>query len=349
MKLRTTLLLVMAAVAVGVIVYINPFKKSPELQEASPWFYQVDEDDIDFIEIIHQGDRARFVRVAPYSWAFEDPEGIPPSHYRWGGITLLFTGPQTRRDLTVAAPIIEDPAQYGLDDPGTIVNVGLTLDRELQFRLGDTTTDGNHHYAQVGDFPQLYIIASAWGDVVARLVTERPYPEWYVKRDPEEIREVNVYKGDPTSEETPVLRFGRKRDGTWLVRDFAQDADATPVDTERWEEILPLLSGPTSVSVEAYEVEDRDYTPWGIADDSRAIELRFLGRTERGTSFLDGVLFKIGSKTPDGQGYYARVEEDIIRKPVLVVDAEWTDKLLGLYEDIPRARQPNASTPAQSN
>ena len=43
--------------------------------------------------------------------------------------------------------------------------------------------------------------------------------------------------------------------GAWWVRDFSQDSKAFPVDTERWADILPHLSGPPNVSVEVPDVE----------------------------------------------------------------------------------------------
>ena len=334
MSLRTTLLLVVVAIVVGIVVYINPFKEEEEKRETQPWFYQVSEDDLETIEVLHEDKQVKFLKIGERMWAFEDPAGIPPRHARWGGISLLVAGPQVRRNLATTTTTIDDPAQYGLDDPTTIVNVGLAGNRTLQIRLGRMTTDGRQHYGQVIGFPQLFLVVSNWGDVIARLATEPPLPKWFVKRDPEEIVEMNIYLGAPTSEEAPLLRFRQEGD-VWTVKDFTKDSEAVPVDAERWADILPLLSGPPNVSVEVVAVEDGDYTPWGINDDSSTIELRFLGRTDKGTSFLDGIPFRIGDKIPDKQGYYARPEIDIFRKPVLFLDAEWTETLLNLFDDIP--------------
>ena len=56
----------------------------------------------------------------------------------------------------------------------------------------------------------------------------------------------------------------------------------------------------------------------------------------------------MGSKTPDGRSYYARPEShemNIFRIPVLTVDADWIDTLLGLYDDVPYGQetQPSAT------
>ena len=191
------MVLVLVAVAVGLVAYINPFAEDEEEEEDNPWFYQVAMEDIVEIDITNEGERSSFYRTEEGTWSFSDPDGIPPSITRWGGITLLLSGPQTRRDLSVIAPVIDDPAEYGLDDPATVVNVTLSGDRHLEFRLGDTTTDGDHHYSQVIGFPQLYLIASSWGDVLARLANEPPLPKWYVRRTPDSIEELAIYLGDP--------------------------------------------------------------------------------------------------------------------------------------------------------
>jgi hypothetical protein len=354
MNLRVTIVLVAVAIVVGAVVYINPFKDTPEFEEDSPWFFQVAEEDIETIEVVFQGDSVRFVKVdvKRYLWEFEEPAGIPPNRDRWGGITLLLSGPRTDRDLsdsiegsvTPQKQIIEDPAEYGLDNPTTIVTVGLTQDRFLEFRLGDTTTNGFNHYGQISGFPQLFLIADSWGDVIARLVTEPPIPRWYEERDPESIVEVNITLGDTREEDTPILRFEKEDEG-WFVKDSRTDEDEEPlvVDAEFWATIVPLLGRPSGISVEQHSVDDLDYTPWDIIDDSPAVELRFFGVSERGSEFTDGITFKIGSKTPDEQSYFAHQITDNVINPVLLIDADWVETLLDLFDDVPYADSESAA------
>ena len=349
MSLRTTLALVVLAIAVGVVAYINPFSSDEKKEPEPPWFYQVAMDDIETIAITHKGDRESFLRVAKDTWAFEDPEGIPPTHRRWGGMTLLLSGPQTRRDLTETSIIIDDPAQYGLDDAHTVIDVGLTADRSLQVRLGDETTDGKHLYSQVIGFEQLFLVAASWGGVMSRLATEPPYPKWYIKRPPEEIEEVNIYLGDRILAETPRLRFKLDRDtGVWSVRDFDNDAESRAIDMERWSQVLPLVGGPTDVSVVVPKVEDLDYTPWGILEDTKGIELRYAKTDEDGITYIDGMFIQVGHKIPDQDGYYGKSVTDISTQPVLFLDANWVETLLGLFDDIPYGEETDSQASDRS-
>ncbi|MCH8061453.1 MAG: hypothetical protein IH861_03010 [Chloroflexi bacterium] len=336
MNFKVTAGLIIVALIVGVVALVNPFKEEEEIRSRSPWFYQVSEEDIETITVTHKGDSVTFNKVGDYTWAFQNPEGIPPDYVRWGGIPLLLSGPGTRRDLTVVQPIIEDPAQYGLDDPDTIVDVGLTAGRQIQFRLGDQTTDGRHVYGQVLGFPDLFIIAGIWGEVISRLAFEPPLPKWAVERTPDTIAELNVYLGDAAEADTPFLNFSRDfRSGEWSVRKFDVDKEKRPVDEERWKDIEPLVVGPGNISVAVPIVDDRDYSPWGIVDSSNSIEIRFSGTSDSGTRFTDGFLLRLGDKTEDGKYYYAKSVSDFVRQPVLKLDAQWVETILGLFDDVP--------------
>ena len=337
MSFKVTAGLIIVAVIVGFVALINPFKKEEEPRSRSPWFYQVSEEDIETVTITHKDDSVTFNRVGDYAWAFQDPEGIPPDNNRWGGILLLLSGPGTRRDLTVVQPIIDDPAQYGLDDPDTIVDVGLSAGRLLQFRLGDQTTDGRHVYGQVTGFPDLFIIAGIWGEVISRLAFEPPLPKWAVERTPENIFEMNIYLGNAADVDIPFLNFSRDiRSGEWSVRKFYVDEEKRPIDEERWKEIEPLVVGPRNVTVAVLIVDDLDYSPWGIVDSSESIQIRFPGTSDRGDPITKQFLLRLGDKTEDGKHYYAKPEDsDSVRQPVLNLDAQWVETVLGLFDDVP--------------
>lgn len=339
MNWKLTAALIAIAAAVAVVAYINPFEQTEEREPADPWFYQVSFEDIVSIEVYAEENSETFSKNDKGEWVIDRLGDIPPSHMRWGGIVLLLSGPQTRRDFSTVRPIIEDPSEYGLDDPHLTVKIGLTAGRSLEFRLGDETPDGEQHYGQVVGFPQLFLITSIWGEVLARLANETPTPKWWQYRDPETIAEVNIYTGVVDGKEGPYLRL-QNEDGAWMARRFAavggDEEGNRPLDPEKWQPYIPLMGGPGKFTVEEYRVRDRDYEDWGISNDAgRSVEIRFSGRTERGTKFTDGVLFLIGDKTPDGAGYYALPAAEAALSPVLRMDAEWADTVFGLVDNVP--------------
>ena len=167
--------------------------------------------------------------------------------------------------------------------------------------------------------------------VIERYLIE---PGWVVKREFSEIDEVNVFLGDDGDEEGAVLRI-QKEDGEWVARNLAIDDENRPLDADKFAEFYPYMVGPPEVLVEIPRNEDRDYTRWGIEDNGPSIEIRFRGTTERGTSFIDGVLFRMGDKTDDGRHYYATSASDAVINAVLKLDAKWTEMMYSLLEDTP--------------
>ena len=168
----------------------------------------------------------------------------PPDHDRWGGIDFILGGPQTRRDLSETTIIIEDPAEYGLDNPHTVVTIGLTLDRFVQFNLGNKTTDGNHHYGQVTGFPQLFLIADSWGDVIGRLASEPPYPKWFVQRAPQSIDDVHIFpKSKNARTATSHLRFSRYANDNGDLITYSVIDETFSVDKEKRAAFNPPYTG----------------------------------------------------------------------------------------------------------
>ena len=339
MNLKTTsALIVLAAIAITVYLF-NPFAQEDEKKPPKPWFYQVSVDDMTSIQITHKDKSESFIKTPSDTWAFDWDVLIPPDHNRWGGIDFILGGPQTKRDLTETTTLIEDPAQYGLDNPHTVVNIGLTLNRTLEFRLGDKTTNGWHHYGQIVGFPQLFLIADSWGDVLARLAIEPPYPKWYVERPVNQISEINIFpESDDAKTDKAQLSFKREKDGTWRVIDYLVGKESHIVDEQKWQQLLPIIKGPDGVDVAVHKVRDRDYSQWGIGDNSAAVEIRFQNTTEQGTKYTDGSLLLIGDLEPGGKAYYGKSAEEGITQPVLLFPKMCVETLLGIYDDIPYAQ-----------
>ena len=185
-------------------------------------------------------------------------------------------------------------------------------------------------------FEDLFIIAGIWGEVISRLAQEPPLPKWAVERTPENIAELNIYLGNAAEPGTPLLNFSRNfNSGEWTVKKRDVDTVDRPVDEERWKDIKPLVVGPRNISVAVPLVDDRDYSPWGIVESSASIEIRFSGVSDSGTRYVDGVLLRLGDKTEDGKYYYAKSESDFAREPVLNLDANWVESVLGLFDNVP--------------
>jgi hypothetical protein len=166
-------------IVIGVLVTTQGGRSTPErVGPPRQFFYQVDDDDINKVVVTHKGQTVQFVTDSTGTWRFNDANGEPVNLERWGGVTLLLSGPQYKRKLAAEST---DLARYGLTQPSTIVTVGLKNQGDAQIKVGDQTPQGNSHYTQFRSLkessqedPGIYLVDASWGQVIARLVTEPP-------------------------------------------------------------------------------------------------------------------------------------------------------------------------------
>ncbi len=328
MSLKTTLVLIFLVAIVGGIVYVNPFEKEEEKAPEPPLFFAVEEDRINRIGITLQGQSASFIKTGQsiQSWQFESPSGIPVSHYRWGGIPLLLSGPRSKRQLPIES--WANLEQFGLDAPSITIDLGLTSGRGLTLLLGDKTPDELAHYTKQQDNPTVFLLDNTWGDLMSRLVASPPYPSWYPQKSPEDIVGLRVFKGETE------LRIEKDENGWHL----SADTDI-PVDSQQWEPVLPLLAGPPSVTI--VEPATEDPSAFGIDETSDEIRIGFSFKSSQGLRYTEELSILIGDSAADGAGYYAlpwgpaplALSED--PSPILLVDAQWAETLLSLVDDPP--------------
>ena len=133
MSIRTSIILVVALAMVAGYVFFIQLRQVEEEKEQPPWFYNLDISDLTRIHIKGGEENASFHLGEDNVWRIGDPDGIPVGLERWGGITLLLTGPRSRRLLD------EQPAElvpYGLDAPPTVVEVDLKDGRSINVLPG---------------------------------------------------------------------------------------------------------------------------------------------------------------------------------------------------------------------
>ena len=227
MNVRLTILLAVVALMIGatwaIIEFTDVvFREDPDPDE--PWLYHIDETDITFIEVIHDGNGVQYERDSgSHQWRIIGDPDYPVFQQKWGGTPLLLSGPRVNRGLKET---INDPAQYGLDPPESIVRVADWAGNTFEFHMGIPTPDGGNQYARLVGDDALFTVPAVWADVVNRLADEPPYgrlfdlelPEiWVVEVEAKGSAAVYFVEGDrwlvhsgkpPVDPETspPVLR-----------------------------------------------------------------------------------------------------------------------------------------------
>jgi len=346
MSLRLSLVLVVIF-AIASIAVAWRIKNAPEEQKEplSPYFYTLDDTDITRVSIIagenavswhvrHEGEINR--------WYFDEPKDIPVDTNRWGGITVLLSGPRTHRVLKEQ---FSDPATYGLEDPPIVVQLTLRDGMTVTVHIGAETPDGKSHYTRQAGLPQLQLVDASWGKVLARLANEPPFPGWYYQEslDPkiENIHQALFFRG---LELVRALGYNdtdvpEKEEGWYLcdlpLAEREPCTGATALDNQGVEEMLLLLLEPRINAVEAYgrgEVFEELaplFDKYGTGEDAPYVTLRREITTEEGVNEVWAISLSLGDLTPDGSQMYAVAMDS---KDVLRVDAEWGKSILALFE-----------------
>ena len=226
----TGILLVVLALIAGIWFFVIKVGDEPAEASDAFWFYKVAEADIETISIKTESVEQSFSLRDNSDWYFTGEQQPPVDMSRWGGVTLVLSGPRARRVLSEE---IEDLKTYGLDPPSTVLGLHLRGDRNLTMYLGDLTPDGSGYYATQEDDDNLYVIESVWGKVIRRLASEPPYPSWFYRFDSSRVLYLSVTKDEKTSHFV--------KDGATVASWRFADADRTPIDPVRWAEIIPLL------------------------------------------------------------------------------------------------------------
>ena len=275
--------------------------------EERPYTYRINPDNIVGIGVKHLDQSVEFIRTED-GWVFDDAEKTPVDQNRFGGMQYLLAGPRADR---VLEDEMGEAEKYGLTEPETITTITDRLEQKFILEFGDYNADRSLQYVHLHGSDDVFLIQSAWTDVVTRLATEPPYeaPVVIYSMEPGDINSIHVnYTGDEAG-------FIRTEDG-WVF----DDAEHTPMDPERFEYILSMLSG---LSAERVLEEPGDPATYGFDDPQGTVTI-----TSESLSFT----IEIGDLSAGHTKQYVRLQE---WPEVYVVDSSWAAVLAELVVDPP--------------
>ena len=291
----------------GYVLFVQ-VGRQPEAEEEPPWFYNVDINDMTRILIRDQGEEAVFFLDVGDRWRMDSPDGLPVGLDRWGGVTLLLSGPKTRRLLDIQPG---DLAPYGLADPSTTIEIDLKDGRTIKVLMGLPTPDEVGFYGQIDGFPQLYTIVKSWKDVHTRLIYEPPFPEWYYSINAPLLEEFEF--------ETPELKAAITRgEEGWLL----SNVEMTAIDQELVDELIAALERPEQ-DIAAYG--PADLAEYGLDEPSAEMLLRTTEIRQDGVRFISTTIIRLGDTTEDGSAYYAQSEREEVILDIYTVNADWVE------------------------
>lgn len=174
MNVRLSFLLVAVLLIFGGTFLAVRLTGSEDRTPEQPWLYRVDEMALAHIRVSHNGQTVDYDKgPGSNTWYIQGDPDVAVFQKKWGGTTLLLSGPRVNRLLD---DTIGDPATYGLAAPQTTVELTDRSGLTQEFYLGSATPDGANQYASLEGSPSLFTVPVFWGMVVSELATEPPYP-----------------------------------------------------------------------------------------------------------------------------------------------------------------------------
>ena len=308
MNVRLTILMVVVVAIAGgawAVIEFTDVVSRGEVKEEEPWLFHIDEGTITYISVAHGGESVEYARDSgSHQWMILGDPPYPVFQHRWGGTPLLLSGPRVNRGLRET---IDNPADYGLDPPESIVRVGDWAGNTFEFHMGNPTPDGNNQYARLVGDDALFTLPSVWADVVNRLAIDPPYGRLF-DLELEFIRVVEVNAGEATA-----VYF---LDGDqWFVSEGPPPVDvqtAAPV-AEAWLEWLATIAAPRIDEIAEQQLSDRDaekLAEYGF--DNPAVRVVIARRGQA------AVEFQLTEGPPGSDSYYARSLEQTDEKLYLM-------------------------------
>lgn len=164
--------LLIGLAVIGTYVLVQALNEDPPLVPTETFIYSIDQRDITSVEITHDGNTRRFMwDEGSGEWVFDDAQRSPVAQDRWGGIPLLLSGPRVQRVLSVDEA---DLWRYGLDNPRTVIRLGLSNGQLLTVLIGIPSPDGENDYVMQEGSSHIVLIDQSWHGVLARLATIPP-------------------------------------------------------------------------------------------------------------------------------------------------------------------------------
>ncbi len=296
MNIRLTILLAVLAVMIGatwaIIEFTDVvFQGDPDPEE--PWLYKIDDTDITNIEVVHGGEAVQFARdPGGYQWVILGDPNFPVFQHRWSGTPLLLSGPRVNRGLKET---LDNPSQYGLDPPESVVRVTDFAGNTFEFHMGIPTPDGNNQYARLVGDNALYTVPSVWAQVVNRLALEPPWGKLFDM----EIGDIRVI--EVTAGEDSAVYF--LDEAGWMVSTEPPPVNpesAAPVAAE-WSDWVRLLAAPRIDTIVDPRIQDREeerLKEFGLDEPTVRVVIARRGQATVEIHLADG--------PPGSDSYYAR-------------------------------------------
>ena len=292
-------------------------QKEAEASQIS--FVSAEADDLTALSWIYEGETYTLQKDADGNWQWPEDAEFPVNQ------TTVSYMEYALSEIT-ATRILEnvtDFAQYGLDDPQSVISYTTADGTTVEIRTGDYNDISSEYYAQLAGEDTVYLVS---GD--------------YMEDFQYTIDDLLAVESMPIYEEDTELRV--TADGKTTVYDLTEDAgdetDEADADTDdstgddgtssdaaaTAQEIADGVRGLNFETCVNYKAGKADLASYGLADPQMSFTIKGKQAADDGTSTTAQFTLQVGSKT--GSSYYVRLKGS---KMVYTVSAEEIDALRG--------------------
>ncbi len=158
--MRSTLLLVVAAVALGAYAYFVEAERPTrmEIESAKDSVFAIESSDLVDLEVTDSSGGRTVLRKTNGTWRLTDPVQVDADPIEVSGIT---SGVESIEIERIVAESPADLASFGLADPRIVIAFKTEGDTEFtRLLLGDDTATGGDMYAVTSNDPRVFLVAA---------------------------------------------------------------------------------------------------------------------------------------------------------------------------------------------
>ncbi len=277
-------------------------QKEAEASQIS--FVSIDADDLTALSWTYDGETYTLQKDADGDWQWPEDTEFPISQ------TTVSYMEYALSDITATRALenVTDFAQYGLDDPQSVISYTTADGSNVEIRTGDYNDVSSEYYAQLAGENTVYLVS---GD--------------YMEDFQYTIDDLLQTESLPIYEEDTELRV--TIDGKTTVYDLTEDADDADGEDAAAPTAQEIADGVRGLNFETcvnYKAGKSDLAAYGLDKPQMSFTIKGKQTEDDGSSTTAQFTLQIGSKT--GDSYYVRLKDS---KMVYTVSADEIEALRG--------------------
>ena len=232
-----------------------------EKEETAEAVTGLDSESVSEFSILLEGQEVTFSKTDD-GWMKADEENFPVNDSTIDSLVATFSGLAADRILTD----VEDPAEYGLDEPLTSVTLTDSGGETVKISVGDENKDTGKYYVNLNDETEtVYVVDESFDSTVPSKIMDLAQGETYPDVGSTEITSVEVTSGSGT------YLLVQDDSTNWTVDDGSGAACSAEYQTVS--SLNTQIAGFSFTGLAAYDVED--FSPYGLDAPSAEIHVNY--------------------------------------------------------------------------